>query len=573
MKNNKTLSKLNSYIAGNRKYLILVIISALLANIFMLVAPYISGRAIDFIKGENNVDFPMVAKFIGILFAVYVLNALFTWGMTVFTNALSNHSIKKMRKDAFGKISKLPLKFFDGHSHGDIISRLTNDIDAVSEGLLQGITQLFSGIVTVVGSLVLMFLLDWRITLCVIVITIICIFVSKAIATNSGKMFRLQAQTIGELNGYVSETVGNLKVVKAFGYEDKSSEVFGEINSRLYDCGQKAQFYSSLVNPSTRYINNLAYISVGVLGGFAALAGHLSVGIISSFLIYATQFARPINDMTSILTQLQSAQAAAARIFALGEIEPETPDEDRPELEVKNGEVMFKDVDFSYNKDKELIKDLNIVAKQGQRVAIVGPTGAGKTTIVNLLMNFYGVDKGTIFVDGQAIDSVQRDSLRKNFGMVLQDTWLFAGTVKENIAYGKEGATDEEIINAAKAASAHGFIKRLPNGYDTMITEDGGNLSSGQKQLLTIARAMLSDPKILILDEATSNVDTMTEQRIQKAFLKMMEGRTSFIIAHRLSTIREADLILVMDKGRIIEQGTHNELLAKNGFYTKLYNS
>lgn len=573
MKNNKTLSKLNSYIAGNRKYLILVIISALLANIFMLVAPYISGRAIDFIKGENNVDFPMVAKFIGILFAVYVLNALFTWGMTVFTNALSNHSIEKMRKDAFGKISKLPLKFFDGHSHGDIISRLTNDIDAVSEGLLQGITQLFSGIVTVVGSLVLMFLLDWRITLCVIVITIICIFVSKAIATNSGKMFRLQAQTIGELNGYVSETVGNLKVVKAFGYEDKSSEVFGEINARLYDCGQKAQFYSSLVNPTTRYINNLAYISVGVLGGLAALAGHLSVGIISSFLIYATQFARPINDMTSILTQLQSAQAAAARIFALGEIEPETPDEDRPELEVKNGEVMFKDVDFSYNKDKELIKDLNIVAKQGQRVAIVGPTGAGKTTIVNLLMNFYGVDKGTIFVDGQAIDSVQRDSLRKNFGMVLQDTWLFAGTVKENIAYGKEGATEEEIINAAKAASAHGFIKRLPSGYDTMITEDGGNLSSGQKQLLTIARAMLSDPKILILDEATSNVDTMTEQRIQKAFLKMMEGRTSFIIAHRLSTIREADLILVMDKGRIIEQGTHKELLAKNGFYTKLYNS
>ena len=573
MKNNKTLSKLNSYIAGNRKYLILVIISALLANIFMLVAPYISGRAIDFIKGENNVDFPMVAKIIGILFAVYVLNALFTWGMTVFTNALSNHSIEKMRKDAFGKISKLPLKFFDGHSHGDIISRLTNDIDAVSEGLLQGITQLFSGIVTVVGSLVLMFLLDWRITLCVIVITIICIFVSKAIATNSGKMFRLQAQTIGELNGYVSETVGNLKVVKAFGYEDKSSEVFGEINARLYDCGQKAQFYSSLVNPTTRYINNLAYISVGVLGGLAALAGHLSVGIISSFLIYATQFARPINDMTSILTQLQSAQAAAARIFALGEIEPETPDEDRPELEVKNGEVMFKDVDFSYNKDKELIKDLNIAAKPGQRVAIVGPTGAGKTTIVNLLMNFYGVDKGTIFVDGQAIDSVQRDSLRKNFGMVLQDTWLFAGTVKENIAYGKEGATDEEIINAAKAASAHGFIKRLPNGYDTMITEDGGNLSSGQKQLLTIARAMLSDPKILILDEATSNVDTMTEQRIQKAFLKMMEGRTSFIIAHRLSTIREADLILVMDKGRIIEQGTHNELIAKNGFYTKLYNS
>lgn len=568
-----TISKLCSYAAEHKKYFILLLISALLANVFMLAAPYISGLAIDFIKGENNVDFPMVIKFIGILFAVYILNALFTWSMTVFTNALSNRTIEKIRKDAFDNISRLPLKFYDGHSHGDIISRLTNDVDAVSEGLLQGITQLFSGLVTVVGSLVLMFILDWRITLCVIVITIICIFVSKAIATNSGKMFRLQAQTVGELNGYSSEMIGNLKVVKAFGYEDESSEKFGEINSRLYDCGQKAQFYSSLVNPTTRYINNLAYVLVGVLGGLVALSGHLSVGIISSFLIYATQFARPINDMTSILTQLQSAQAAAARIFALGDIEKETSDENRPELDVKGGEVVFKDVDFSYDKDKELIKNLNITAKPGQRVAIVGPTGAGKTTIVNLLMNFYGTDSGTIFVDGQAIDSVTRDSLRKNFGMVLQDTWLFSGTVKENIAYGREGATDEEIIEAAKSASAHGFIKRLPDGYDTMITEDGGNLSSGQKQLLTIARAMLSDPKVLILDEATSNVDTMTEQRIQKAFLKMMEGRTSFIIAHRLSTIREADLILVMDKGRIIEQGTHEELLSKNGFYTKLYNS
>ncbi|MCD8180470.1 MAG: ABC transporter ATP-binding protein/permease [Firmicutes bacterium] len=573
MKKDNTLSKLYSYVAEHKKYFVLVIISALLANVFMLVAPYISGLAIDYIKGENNVDFPMVIKFIGILFAVYVLNALFTWGMTVFTNALSNRTIEKMRKDAFGKISKLPLRFFDGHSHGDIISRLTNDIDAVSEGLLQGITQLFSGLVTVIGSLALMFMLNWKITLCVIVITVICIFVSKFIATNSGKMFRLQAQTVGELNGYVSETVGNLKVVKAFGYEDRSAEVFGEINSRLYDCGQKAQFYSSLVNPSTRYINNLAYISVGVLGGLAALAGHLSVGIISSFLIYATQFARPINDMTSILTQLQSAQAAAARIFALGDIEPEKPDANLPELDVKGGEVVFKDVDFSYDKERELIKNLSITAKPGMRVAIVGPTGAGKTTIVNLLMNFYGVDRGAIFVDGQNIDDVTRDSLRKSFGMVLQDTWLFSGTVKENIAYGKEGATDEEIIAAAKAASAHGFIRRLPDGYDTMITEDGGNLSGGQKQLLTIARAMLSDPRVLILDEATSNVDTMTEQRIQKAFLKMMEGRTSFIIAHRLSTIRGADLILVMDKGRIIEQGTHEELLAKNGFYTKLYNS
>lgn len=573
MKKKGTLRKLYGYIADNRRYLILLIVSAVLANIFMLAGPYLSGRAIDFIRGTGDVDFQMVLKFSGILLSVYLLNALFTWGMTVFTNILSNRTIEKMRSDAFVSISRLPLKFFDSHSHGDIISRLTNDVDSVSEGLLQGITQFFSGLVTVIGSLAIMFMLNWKITLCIIVITIICIFVSKAIATNSGKMFRLQAQTVGELNGYVSETLTNLKVVKALGYEDRSGERFAGINSRLYDCGQKAQFYSSLVNPTTRYINNLAYISVGIFGGLAALMGHLSVGIISSFLIYATQFARPINDMTSVLTQLQSAQAAAARIFALGDIPAEENDSDRPELKVNDGEVVFKDVDFSYDENRELIKNLNITAKKGQRIAIVGPTGSGKTTIVNLLMNFYGVDNGAIIVDGQNINSVTRDSLRRNFGMVLQDTWLFTGTVKENIAYGKENVTDEEVIAAAKAASADSFIRRLPDGYDTMITEDGGNLSGGQKQLLTIARAMLSDPRVLILDEATSNVDTMTEQRIQRAFLKMMEGRTSFIIAHRLSTIREADLILVMDNGRIVEQGTHKELLQKGGFYTRLYNS
>lgn len=573
MNKNKTLTRLYHYIAENKKYLFFVIIAALLANIFMLIAPYISGRAIDFIKGENNVDFEMVIKISSVLLLVYILNALFTWGMTVFTNHLSNRTIEKMRTDAFETLSKLPLAYFDGHSHGDIISRLTNDIDSVSDGLLQGITQLFSGLVTVIGSLAMMFWLSWKIALCVVVVTILCVFVSRFIAVNSGKMFRIQAKTTGELNGYVNEIVGNMKVVKAFGYEQKSGEVFGEINSRLYDCGQKAQFYSSLVNPTTRYINNLAYISVGVLGGIAALAGHLSVGIISSFLIYATQFARPINDMTSILTQLQSATAAAARVFRLCDETPETDDSARPELTLKGGEVVFENVDFSYDKNKELIKNLNIKAKKGQRVAIVGPTGAGKTTIVNLLMNFYGTDGGAIIVDGQNISSVTRDSLRKSFGMVLQETWLFSGTVRDNIAYGKENAADEEIIAAAKAASAHGFINRLPNGYDTMITEDGGNLSGGQKQLLTIARAMLSDPEVLILDEATSNVDTMTEQRIQRAFLKMMEGRTSFIIAHRLSTIREADLILVMNNGSIVEHGTHKELLEKGGFYASLYNA
>lgn len=571
--NKGVLKRLYRYIAGNKKYLYFVIISAVLANIFMLAAPYISGRAIDFIRGEGDVNFGMVIKISSVLLGVYVLNALFTWGMTVFTNHLSNRTIERMRSDAFKRLSRLPLSYFDNHSHGDIISRLTNDTDAVSDGLLQGITQLFAGLVTVVGSLAVMFSLNYKIALCVVAVTILCVFVSRFIAVNSGKMFRMQAAVTGELNGYVSEIVGNMKVVKAFGYEERSGEAFGKINSRLYDCGQKAQFYSSLVNPTTRYINNLAYIGVGVLGGLAALAGGLSVGIISSFLIYATQFARPINDMTSILTQLQSATAAAARIFALTDEQPETDDSNRPELKLDGGEVVFDDVSFSYDKNRELIKNLNITAKKGQRVAIVGPTGAGKTTIVNLLMNFYGADKGAIIVDGQDIDSVTRDSLRKSFGMVLQDTWLFSGTVRENIAYGKADATDAEIEAAARAAEAHGFIKRLPQGYDTMITEDGGNLSSGQKQLLTIARAMLTDPEVLILDEATSNVDTMTERRIQRAFLNMMEGRTSFIIAHRLSTIREADLILVMDNGAIVEQGTHDELLAKNGFYAKLYNS
>ena len=571
--NNGVLRRLYRYIAGNKKYLYFVIISALLANIFMLAAPYISGLAIDFIRGEGDVEFGMVLKILSVLLGVYVLNALFTWGMTVFTNNLSNRTIEKMRSDAFKRLSKLPLSYYDNNSHGDIISRLTNDTDAVSDGLLQGITQLFAGLVTVVGSLAMMFWLDFKIALCVVGVTILCVFVSRFIAVNSGKMFRRQAAVTGELNGYVSEIVGNMKVVKAFGYEERSSGVFGEINSRLYECGQKAQFYSSLVNPTTRYINNLAYIGVGVLGGLAALAGGLTVGIISSFLIYATQFARPINDMTSILTQLQSATAAAARIFALTDEQPEEDDSNRPDLKLDGGDVVFDDVSFSYDKNRELIKNLNITAKKGQRVAIVGPTGAGKTTIVNLLMNFYDADKGAIVVDGQNIDSVTRDSLRKNFGMVLQDTWLFSGTVRENIAYGKADATDEEITAAAMAAEAHGFIKRLPQGYDTMITEDGGNLSSGQKQLLTIARAMLTDPEVLILDEATSNVDTMTERRIQRAFLKMMEGRTSFIIAHRLSTIREADLILVMDNGAIVEQGTHEELLEKDGFYAKLYNS
>jgi len=567
------LIKLFAYTARHSKALTMLVIVALLANGLALFAPYISGRAIDFIRAENDVEMNIVFWFVMALGVVYILNAVFTWATTALTAAVSNRVVESIRKDVFAKINTLPLSFFDNQPRGDILSRMTNDVDSVADGILQGMTQLLSGIVTVVGTLAIMFWLSPVITLAILVITVICIFVSKFIATRSGAMFRKQSQTVGELNGFIEEMIGNQKVVTAFGYAGRAEERFAEINSRLYDCGQKAQFYSSLVNPTTRYINSLGYISVGVIGGLFAISGGISVGIISSFLIYATQFARPINDMASILTQLQSAGASAERIFKILHEESESSDNEKAELMADKGNVVFEDVSFSYQEDKPLIRNMNINVKSGETVAIVGPTGAGKTTIVNLLMRFYDTDGGRILIDGMPIDDVTRKSLRKNFAMVLQDSWLFAGTVRDNIAYGRDGATDEEIVNAAKSAHAHSFIKRLPDGYNTMIAEDGANLSQGQRQLLTIARAMLADPAILILDEATSSVDTMTEQRIQKAFLKMMNGRTSFVIAHRLSTIREADLILVMKDGSVIEQGTHESLLELGGFYANLWNS
>lgn len=567
------LVKLFAYTAKHSASLTMLVLAALLANGLALLAPYISGRAIDFIRAENDVEMNIVFWFIIALFVVYVLNAVFTWATTALTAVVSNRVIEMIRKDVFTKINTLPLSFFDNQPRGDILSRMTNDVDTVLDGLLQGMTQLLSGIVTVVGSLVIMFWLSPVITLAILVITVICIFVSKFIATRSGAMFRKQSQTVGELNGFIEEMIGNQKVVTAFGYAERAEERFAEINSRLYDCGQKAQFYSSLVNPTTRFINSLGYISVGILGGLFTISGGISVGIVSSFLIYATQFAKPINEMASILTQLQSASASAERIFRVLEEEPESSDNNFEKLKADKGNVVFENVSFSYNKEKPLIKDMNINVKSGETVAIVGPTGAGKTTIVNLLMRFYDVNGGRILVDGKPINEVTRHSLRQSFAMVLQDSWLFAGTVRDNIAYGMDGATDEDIINAAKSAHAHSFIKRLPDGYNTMIAEDGANLSQGQKQLLTIARAMLADPEILILDEATSSVDTMTEQRIQKAFLKMMKGRTSFVIAHRLSTIREADLILVMKDGSVIEQGNHETLLKMGGFYSNLCNS
>ncbi|MCH5185600.1 MAG: ABC transporter ATP-binding protein [Oscillospiraceae bacterium] len=569
----KTLKKLAEYAAEYKGIIMRLVPAALLANMLALAGPYLSGRAIDFIAGENNVDFDAVRRYSVALIAAYLFSSVFLYVSTVLTNTLASKVIKDIRADAFAKISGLPLKFFDRTPHGDIISRFTNDTDAVSDGLLQGMTQFFSGIVTVLGSLVIMFTLNFKITLAVLAITVLCVFVSKFIAARSGKMFREQSRTIGELNGYIEEITENGEIINAFGYREEAIEKFTRINERLNKCGQKAQFYSSLVNPTTRFINNLAYISVGVFGGIAALHNNLSVGTISGFLIYATQFAKPINSMTGILAQLQSASASAERIFGLQKEESESDDSGLPDMPGGEGSVEFSNVSFSYTEDKPLIEDFSVRVKPGDIVAIVGPTGAGKTTVVNLLMRFYDTDRGGIFVNSARIDRVKRAGLRKCFAMVLQETWLFSGTIRENIAYSRADATDEEIENAAKAAYAHSFIKRMPDGYDTVINEDGSNLSQGQKQLLTIARAMLRDPDILILDEATSSVDTMTERRIRQAFAKMMKGRTSFVIAHRLSTIKDADTILVMKDGNIIEKGNHNELIEKSGFYAEMYKS
>lgn len=569
----KNIKKLLPYLVQNRKILILLIITALLANLFALAAPTIAGYAIDRIHGIGNVDFTMIAKFLLCLLMVYLVNALFTWLQTFFSNLLSYRTMENLRKDAFVQITRYPLSFYDQNPHGETMSRMTNDIDAVSEGILQGVGQLFSGVVIVVGTLVIMLLRSWQITAAILVITLLCVYVSKLIATSTARMFKEQSETVGELNGYIEETISNQKIVKAFVYEEKSHEKFAEINARLYRCGQKAQFYSSLVNPTTRFINNLAYISVGVIGGWLALRQGLSVGTVSAFLIYATQFARPINDMAGILTQLQAANASAERLFEVMEQPTEQDESKKAQLHTEGGEVEFSHVDFSYHPNTKLIQDLNFKAMAGEKVAIVGPTGSGKTTVVNLLMRFYEIDAGKIEIDRQDIAGVTRDSLRTSFAMVLQESWLFSGTVRDNIAYGKRGASEEEIVEAAKKAHAHNFIMQLENGYDTLITEEGSNLSQGQKQLLTIARAMLADPDILILDEATSSVDTLTEKRIQKAFLNMLKDRTAFVIAHRLSTIRESDLILVMNRGQIVEQGTHLELLAQDGFYKKLYSS
>lgn len=569
-----TFYRLISYVSKYKGYLFVSLIFAFISNVLIAFMPLIVGKAIDKIVAKGEVDFKGLINTIIVLGAIYIISALCTWLFTMVSNIVAYNTVKDLRNEALSKINILPLEYFDKNPHGDIISRLTNDMDNISDGLVQGMTQFYPGIITIISSLILMVSLSFKLTAIIVVMTPLCFLIASFIAKRSNKMFREQQKTLGELNGYIEEIIGNQKIVRLFGYEGKSQEAFSEINGRLYKCGQLAQFYSSLTNPSTRFVNNVTYILVGFIGGILSILNGLSIGVISSFLTYSTQFSQPINNITSVATMVQAALASCERVFAILDEEPEKEDsKDGENINRCQGNVKFENVSFSYDKKLPLIQNFSVDIRKGSTVAIVGPTGAGKTTMVNLLMRFYDADKGKITIDGKEVNNVTRENLRNQFGMVLQDTWLFQGTIKENIAYGKPNATTEEIEKAAKSAYIHSFIKRLPNGYDTVITEGGGNLSEGQKQLLTIARVMLIDPPMIILDEATSNVDTRTELKIQNAFLSMMKERTSFVIAHRLSTIRDADLILVMKNGKIVERGNHDKLVNKGGIYTELYNS
>lgn len=563
-----------TYVGKNKMLLLIAFLFSILGNTMSVFTPLLMGKAIDTLVGEGSVEFKTLRNILLMMLLLYTASSLFQWLMSVFSNKAANYTVRELRKDAFLKLNKLPVSYFDRHSHGDVISRLTNDMDAVSDGLFQGITQIMSSIVIIGGSFIFMLTISPLITLGVIIVTPLCFFLASFIAKHSKVMFRMQSSLTGELNGYAEEMIENQKLVMAFGQEEKVAAHFKEQNQKLYHAGQKAQWYSSLTNPTTRFINNIAYVLVTVMGALLCLSGRLSIGNIASFLTYSNLFAKPINEITAVTTQIQSAFASAERIFALLEEEEEISAlEPYEELSNCKGNVEFKEVSFSYKSQVPLIENFNLKVNRGSMVAIVGPTGSGKTTLVNLLMRFYELDKGHIFIDEKDIHYIKKDELRQSIGMVLQESWLIRGTVAENIAYGKEGADREKVIEAAKAVKAHGFIMRLPNGYDTIIEEDGRNLSQGQKQLLTIARVLIMDPPMLILDEATSSIDTRTEIKIQEAFLKMMEGRTSFVIAHRLSTIREADIILVLEKGNIVEQGNHKELLAKKGFYYRLYHS
>ena len=567
---NKVLKKIRPY----RFTLALSLIFAVITVILTLYFPLLTGEAVDCIIGEGMVDFAAIAPIAVKMAVIAALTALSQWAMNICNNRITYNVTRDIRDEAFKKIEILPLKYIDNHSAGDIVSRVIADVDQFADGLLMGFTQLFTGVLTILGTLFFMFRINTVISLVVLLATPISLFVAAFIAGRTYRLFRLQSETRGEKTAFIDEMIGNQKVVQAFCHEDKSMKKFDEINSRLEKASLLSTFFSSITNPSTRFVNSLVYTSVGIVGAFSVIGGNLSVGQLSAFLSYANQYTKPFNEISGVITELQNAIACAARIFELIEEKPQTPDSDNAVvLGTADGNVELKNVYFSYSPDRSLIENLNLSAAKGQRIAIVGPTGCGKTTLINLLMRFYDVDSGSVSVDGYDIRNITRKSLRSNYGMVLQDTWLKSGTIRENIVMGKPDATDEEVIAAAKASHAHSFIKRLPQGYNTFITEDGGSLSQGQKQLLCITRVMLCLPPILILDEATSSIDTRTEMKIQHAFHQMMEGRTSFIIAHRLSTIQDADLILVMKDGHIIERGTHSELLEKNGFYAKLYNS
>ena len=572
--NKGTLRRVLELIRPYAGLVVLTLVLAVVTVVTTLLAPVISGKAVDLIIGPGQVDFAGVGKLAIAMAGTVACTAVSQWLMNVVNNRITFHVVRDMRVRTFEQLEQLPLKYMDAHRPGDAISRITTDVEQFSDGLLLGFTQLFTGILTICGTLGVMLFIEWRIALVVVALTPLSIFVARFIATHTYSMFKVQSETRAELTSLVDELVGNEHLVRAFGYESRAEERFDKINLDLQSCGVRAVFFSSMTNPCTRFVNALVYAAVGVLGAFAAIAGGITVGDLSVFLNYANQYTKPFNDISDVMTEFQNALACAQRVFDFIDETPILPDApDAVELPHGAGAVEFEHVKFRYVPDVPLIEDMNLKVEPGQRIALVGPTGCGKTTLVNLLMRFYEINGGTLRVDGHPIDTVTRDSLRGNLGMVLQETWLKAGTIAENIAYGKPDATREEIIAAAKKARAHSFICRLPNGYDTEVAEDGGNISQGQRQLLCIARVMLRRPPILILDEATSSIDTRTEVLVQDAFEELMKGRTSFIVAHRLSTIKNADQILVMKDGNIIERGTHDELLDRGGFYAKLYES
>lgn len=573
-KSMETLKRILNYIGQYRWGVIMSLILALITVALTLYVPILTGRAVDHIVGQGNVDFAGLTRILWKILGAVGLTAISQWLMNHINNTITYRVVKDIRTRAFNHLETLPLSYIDAHPSGDIISRIIADIDQFSEGLLMGFTQLFTGVLTIAGTLLFMLSIHPAITLVVVVLTPVSLFVASFIAKKTFIMFRHQSETRGELTALTDEMLGNMKVVQAFGYQEETQKQFEEINNRLAGYSLRATFFSSITNPSTRFVNSMVYAAVGITGAYAVIRGFMTVGQLTSFLSYANQYTKPFNEISGVVTELQNALASAARVFEL--IDEKAILDDKPdaaELAHVDGKVQLTNVDFSYTPDRKLIENFDLDVKPGQRVAIVGPTGCGKTTIINLLMRFYDVDSGSIKVEGMDIRDITRKSLRTNYGMVLQETWLKTGTIRENIAYGRPNAPEEEIIRAAKEAHAHGFIMRMPEGYDTVISEGGGNLSQGQKQLLCIARVMLCLPPMLILDEATSSIDTRTEIRVQKAFARMMEGRTSFIVAHRLSTIREADVILVMRDGHIVEKGRHEELLERGGFYAEIYNS